>query len=183
MIRWWIWRSRIGSKSDCILRPATLDEDAKRYTRSGLDVLQVRTYNLYLAVFHIVHVFHDAQLNRLGLAAAGFHVDVFPADSLALESGTVSCRNRNFGDRDFETAHLDGLGHDVLVRNVGNDVFVGAHAGGENLRNGSVGYSRESIVDNTGCSCVPFVADVSKRKHECKHAVLVVNEDLAEIAR
>ena len=123
-----------------------------------------------------------SQLDSLSLAAAGFHVDVFPADSLALEGRTVSHGNRNFGNGYLEAADFYGLGHDILVRNVGNHVLVRAHACGENLRNGGVGDGREAVVDDARCRGIPFIANVSESQDERENAVFVVNEDLAEIA-
>ena len=85
LIRWWICRSRIGSKSACILRPATSTQMASGSAVPGLDVVDVRADHLDLAVLDLGQLARGHELEGRGLVAAEFDMRLLFADALALE--------------------------------------------------------------------------------------------------
>ena len=134
-----------------------------------------------LAVGDLVHLLHVYELEGRGYVAAELDVHVLLADALALEGGAVGHRDGHLGDLDLEAAHLDRLLYDLIVRYVGDDVLVGADAGGQDLRDVGVGDGREAVVDGPGGGGVLLVVDLAQRQHEGEHAVLVVAQHLREV--
>ncbi len=157
--RWWIWRSRIGSKSACILRPGHLDPDGQRVACSPPPCRRGRgrsPSNLPSSTSSSSFIWQNSKPSDFG-----------PASSTCMCVPARSARPRRpgewetgmsiFGDLDLEAADLDGLGHDLVVGDVGDHVLVGAHAGGQDLRDVGVGDGREAVVDGPGRRGVPLV--------------------------
>jgi hypothetical protein len=93
----------------------------------------------------------------------------------------------------LDAAHLDAaldellgalqvVGAGDLVEGHRDDVLVGRHAGGQDLRDARVGDDREAVRDGAGRRGVLEVVDLAEREHEGEHAVLVVEHDLARVA-
>ncbi len=69
-----------------------------------------------------------------------------------------------------------------LVEGHRDDVLVGGHAGRQDLRDARVGDHREAERDGAGGRRVLQVVDLAEGEHEGKHAILVVEHDLARVA-
>ena len=61
-------------------------------------------------------------------------------------------------------------------------MLVGADSGGQDLRDVRVRDYGESVVDGAGAVCIPFVVDLAEGEGKRENPVLVVHENLAEVA-
>ena len=185
LMRWWIWRSRMDSKSFCILRPATSTR-CRAAARRPPRRVDVGADDVDLAVLDLVHLAHADELEGGGDVAAELDVHVVLADPLALEGRAVGDGDRDLGDLDLArrgprcSAGFSTISSSRERR--GDDVLVGADAGGQDLRDVGVGDDGEAQVDRAGGGGVLEVVDLAERQHEGEHPVLVVEQDLARVA-
>ncbi len=133
-------------------------------------------------------------LESAALFAAELDPHVGPAHHLALEGGAVGDGNRHVGDLDLDAAHLDGLLYHFgrffgvvfgldLVPGHRDDVFVAGDAGGQNLGDDGVGDGGKAVGDGSGSGGVFQIVHLAQRQDESKDAELVVEHDLAPLAR
>ena len=61
-------------------------------------------------------------------------------------------------------------------------MLVGAHAGGQDLRDVAGRDGGEAVADGAGRRGVPLVGDLAEREHEGEDAALVVGEDALVVA-
>ena len=137
-------------------------------------VVELGSDDLDLAVVDLGRVERADELERRGPLSASLGERVLLADALALERRTVRDGDRQLGDLDLQAADLDGLLDELVAGDVGDDVLVGAHAGGEDLRDVGGRDGREAVADRAGRRRVPLVGDLAQREHEREDAVLVV---------
>ena len=116
------------------LAPGHIDDDAERNAGALFELVELGPDDLDLAVLDLGRVARAHELECGRALAAGLDVGVFLADALALERGAVRDRDRQVDDLDLQSADLDRLLHELVARDVGDDVLVGAHAGRQDLR-------------------------------------------------
>ena len=182
LTRWWICRSRIGSKSGCIFRPAASTQIASGSAAPGCDAVDVRADDLDLAVVDLVQVGHGDELERRGLVAAELDMGIRFANPLALERRAIGHRDRHLGDLDLAAAHFQRLLDHRLVRHIRDNMLVGADARRQDLRDVRIGDDREAVVDGAGSRSVLVGRDFAQRQHEREDAVLVVFQVGGEVA-
>ncbi len=98
------------------------------------------------------------------------------------KAGTDRHRDRDIRHLDLQAANFDRLLHDLVVRNPGHHVLVGADARGQDFRDIAVGDDREAIVDRPGGRGVPLVGHLAQGHDEGEDSVLVVEQVAAEVA-
>ncbi len=159
-----------------------LHPDGQRQAAAGLDVVDVRADDLDLAVVDLVHVHAGHELEGRGPVAAELDVGVRLADALALEGRAVGHGDRHLGDLDLAAAHLQGLLHHRLVGHVGDDVLVGADAGGQDLRDVGVGDDGEAVVDRPGRGGVLLGVTSPRASTKAKMRFLLYRRLAVEVA-
>ncbi len=148
-----------------------------------LHIADIRAYHLYPAVFHLFHPLGGRPLDGNRLAATHLKVDILAADPLTLERRSVGDGYRHLRNLDLQAPHFHCLLHDVVVRDVRDNVFVGADARGKHFRDRRISDRGEAPVDAARCIGIPFVGDVAKRHHKGIRPVLVINQIFSEVAR
>ena len=148
----------------------------------GLILIEVRTDDLHLPVFDLVHVLGGHPFDGVGSSSAALQIDVLAAHPLPFEGRTVGDRDGNRGDGDLQPSDLYGPLDDLVMRNIGDDVLIGADAGGEDLGDGSVCDGGESPVDGSGRVGIPFIGHKPQGHDEGEGTVLVVDQVLSKIS-
>ena len=68
-----------------------------------------------------------------------------------------------------------------LVERHRNDVFVAGNAGGQDFGDDRIGNHREAEINSSGGGGVLEVIYFAESQNECKHAVLVVEENIPRL--
>ena len=160
-----------------------LHDDGQGQLGSGRNIGNLRPDDLDLAVLDLVHALGGDPFHHVSAAAAAFQINIVAANPFALEGRTVRHRHRHLGHVDLQAAHLDGPGDDLIMGYIGNHMFIGADAGGQDLRDRRIGDGREAPVDGAGGVGIPFVGHITHRHGEGEDTVFVINQHLAVVAR
>ena len=158
------------------LPAGNLNQDTDRQILPLFNIGDIRSLHNNFAVFDLIHFLGNEHLDPGCPAAAAFHVQIILSDTLTFKGGTKGHGNINFCHTDLEAAHLNGLLDDFIMGHIGNHMFVGTDAGGQDFRDIVIRNGGKTPVDRTGGIGIPFVGNRSERHDKGKGAVLVIEE-------
>ena len=142
--------------------------------RVNYDVVDLRADDGDLAVFHLGDLERGDVFEARRLVAAELDVGLLLADAFAFEGRAEGHRDRHLGDFDLAAANFQALLHDVVDGHVGNNMLVGANAGGQDLRNVGIGDGGEAVIDGARRRGIFLFRHFTQRHDEGEGAVLVV---------
>ena len=161
------------------LAPGDFDHDSKGRAVFFRHIIDFGTNNFDSVVLDIGEVIHLQIFKGSVVFTAEFHRQVFLAHPFPFKCRTISDRNGNLVHLKFQTTHFNRPLRHIIVRNVGNYMFIGADTGWENLRDIGIGYHRETEVDSTGCSSVFFIINFTQGEDEGMNSFFVIQENFA----
>ena len=173
--------------------PCDLDDNAEVHRARLLNLVKGRAYHRDLAVLHLVEIARRQVFEGTGVTTAELDAHVGSSHSLTLKRAAVGHRNRDFGDRHLDAAHVHTTLHepasllgvvlslDVIERHA-NNMFVLRHARWQDLRDHGICDGGKAVRDRSCRRGILQVVDLPQGKGKGEHPVLVIEEDVADLA-